>query len=215
MRRLALASAVAALLAPSLAACGGDDDEQQATAPVCERVEAPPPKQVVLSRPPQEIRPGARLSATVETSCGTFGLALTTATSPKTTNSFAYLAQRGFYDGLSFNYIKPDFVQGGDPKGDRTGGPGYFVDEPPPANLAYTRGVVAMAKSPVEPPGRSGSQFFVVTVADAGLSPDYALLGRVTRGLDVVERIGSLGTPSGTPKQTVLIERVTVRGGGG
>jgi peptidyl-prolyl cis-trans isomerase B (cyclophilin B) len=215
MRRLALASAVAVLLALSPAACGGDDDEQQANAPGCERVEAPPPKQVALSRPQHAIRPGARLSATIKTSCGTFAFALATTSSPRTTNSFAYLAQRGFYDGLSFNFIKPGFVQGGDPKGDRTGGPGYFVDEPPPANLAYTRGVVAMAKSPVEPPGRSGSQFFVVTVADAGLSPDYALLGRVTRGLDVIERIGSFGTPSGTPKQTVLIERVTVRAGGG
>jgi peptidyl-prolyl cis-trans isomerase B (cyclophilin B) len=70
-----------------------------------------------------------------------------------------------------------------------------------------------MAKSPVEPPGRSGSQFFVVTVADAGLSPDYALLGRVTHGMNVVERIGSLGTPSGHPKQTVLIKHVTIERG--
>ena len=70
-----------------------------------------------------------------------------------------------------------------------------------------------MAKSPVEPPGRSGSQFFVVTAADAGLTPDYALLGRVTGGFDVVRRIEQLGSPSGTPKAPVVIRTVTIRSG--
>ena len=104
-------------------------------------------------------------------------------------------------------------IQGGDPAGDGTGGPGYSVDEKPPANLAYTRGLVAMAKSAVEPPGRSGSQFFVVTSADLGLPPQYALVGRVSGGLDVVERIGRLGTPQEQPKQTVLIDSVTIERG--
>ncbi|MFI5026626.1 MAG: peptidylprolyl isomerase, partial [Solirubrobacterales bacterium] len=85
----------------------------------------------------------------------------------------------------------------------------------PPSSLSYTRGIVAMAKSPVEPPGRSGSQFFVVSAPDAGLTPDYALLGRVASGFDVVDRIEQLGTagPRGTPKAPVLIRRLTVRGG--
>ena len=75
-------------------------------------------------------------------------------------------------------------IQGGDPNGDGTGGPGYFVDEPPPQDLTYTKATVAMAKTEAEPPGRSGSQFFVVTApADAGLPPDYALLGTRHRGL--------------------------------
>ena len=74
-------------------------------------------------------------------------------------------------------------IQGGDPLGTGTGGPGYSVDEKPPANLAYTKGIVAMAKSSAEPPGRSGSQFFVVTGADAGLPPEYALVGKVEQGL--------------------------------
>ena len=85
-------------------------------------------------------------------------------------------------------------IQGGDPLGTGTGGPGYSVDEKPPANLAYTKGVVAMAKSSAEPPGRSGSQFFVVLAPDAGLPPEYALVGKVDKGFDVVERIGKLGT---------------------
>jgi cyclophilin family peptidyl-prolyl cis-trans isomerase len=87
------------------------------------------------------------------------------------------------------------------------------VVEKPPANLAYTKGTVAMAKSSAEPPGTSGSQFYVVTGADAGMPPEYALVGKVSKGIDVVERIGSLGTPSEKPKQTVLIEKITIEKG--
>jgi cyclophilin family peptidyl-prolyl cis-trans isomerase len=70
-----------------------------------------------------------------------------------------------------------------------------------------------MAKSSAEPPGRSGSQFYVVTGADAGLPPEYALVGKVSEGLDVVERIGELGTPAEKPKQPILIEKITVEKG--
>ncbi len=150
----------------------------------------------------------------VRTSCGTFKIALDTERAPKTANSFAYLSEEGFYDDLTFHRIVPEFViQGGDPLGTGTGGPGYKVVEKPPANLAYTKGTVAMAKSSAEPPGTSGSQFYVVTGADAGLPPEYALVGKVSEGIDVVERIGGLGTPSEKPKQTVLIEKITIEKG--
>jgi peptidyl-prolyl cis-trans isomerase B (cyclophilin B) len=176
----------------------------------CTRVQAPPPKQVELSRPPATLQGPA--TATVETSCGSFTIALDTARAPRTTSSFAYLAQRGAYDDTLFHRIVPGFVvQGGDPTGGGTGGPGYTVDERPPGNLSYTRGIAAMAKSPVEPPGRSGSQFFVVTAADAGLTPDYALIGRVSSGFDVVQRIEELGTASGRPKEPVIIRRVEIQ----
>jgi peptidyl-prolyl cis-trans isomerase B (cyclophilin B) len=207
-------SAALALVALVVGGCGGGGDETRAGAPGCEHASPPEPRQVQLSAPKQEVRKGEKLTAVIETSCGTFEIALATGQAPKTVNSFAFLARKGFYDGLDFNRISPNFVvQGGDPLGNRTGGPGYHVDEPPPSNLAYTRGVVAMAKTQAEPPGRSGSQFFVVVVADAGLSPDSALLGRVSRGIGVVERIGKLGTPSGRPKQTVLIERIKIERG--
>ncbi|HEV2790474.1 MAG TPA: peptidylprolyl isomerase, partial [Solirubrobacterales bacterium] len=81
------------------------------------------------------------------------------------------------------------------------------------ANLAYTKGVVAMAKSSAEPPGRSGSQFYVVTAPDAGLPPEYALVGRVSEGYETVAAIEKLGTPEEAPKQTVLIEEVTIEQG--
>ena len=105
-------------------------------------------------------------------------------------------------------------IQGGDPLGNGTGGPGYSVDEPPPANLAYTRGVVAMAKSTAEPAGRSGSQFFVVTNADAGLPPQYALLGRLSEGLETVQRIAAVPTRfDEQPRKPVVIDSVSIETG--
>jgi cyclophilin family peptidyl-prolyl cis-trans isomerase len=193
---------------------GSSGDTTSASVNGCKRVGAPKPKQVTLKAPKQTVKKGEKLTAVVETSCGTFEIALDTTRAPKTANSFAFLAEQGFYDDLTFHRIAPEFViQGGDPLGDGTGGPGYSVDEKPPPNLSYTKGVVAMAKSSAEPPGRSGSQFFVVTTADAGLPPEYALLGKVTKGYDVVARIGKLGTPAQKPKQTVLIEKITIEKG--
>jgi len=216
-----IALAVFALIAAGVVAAilisrgGGDDDSTTAaSAAGCERVAAPKSKQVSYGKPKQTLKKGEEVTAVVETSCGSFEIALDAQRAPKTVNSFVFLAEEGFYDGLGFHRVAPGFViQGGDPLGTGTGGPGYSVDEKPPANLAYTKGVVAMAKSPAEPPGRSGSQFFVVLSADAGLPPEYALVGRVDQGFDVVERIGSLGTPAQKPKQTVLIEKLSIERG--
>ncbi|HYP54702.1 MAG TPA: peptidylprolyl isomerase [Solirubrobacterales bacterium] len=196
---------------------GGEDDGDSGTAASangCQEVEAPQPKNVSFDAAGKALEPGEEATAVVETSCGTFEIALDTKRAPKTANSFAFLSEEGFYDGLTFHRIVPGFViQGGDPEGTGTGGPGYSVDEKPPANLAYTKGIVAMAKSGAEPPGRSGSQFFVVLGADAGLPPEYALVGKVSEGMDVVETIGKLGTPAEKPKQTVLIEKVSIERG--
>lgn len=209
-----LAAAVVAVILISRA--GGDDGGSATTASAagCKEVEAPKPKDVSYGKPKQMVKAGEAATATVETSCGSFQIALDVQRAPKTVNSFVFLAEEGFYDGLTFHRVAPGFVvQGGDPQGTGTGGPGYSVDEEPPANLAYTKGVVAMAKSSAEPPGRSGSQFFVVLSADAGLPPEYALVGRVDQGMDVVERIGELGTPEEKPEQTVLIEKIEIEKG--
>ena len=193
---------------------GGGDSTTTASASGCKQVEAPKPKKVSFKAPRQTVQKGEKLTAVVETSCGTFDIALDSTRAPKTVNSFVFLSEEGFYDGLSFHRVIPEFVvQGGDPEGTGNGGPGYSVDEKPPANLAYTRGVVAMAKTSAEPPGRSGSQFFVVLSADAALTPEYALVGKVDKGFDVVERIGKLGTPSGEPKQIVVIEKISIEKG--
>lgn len=195
---------------------GGSDNSSssssaEASANGCKKVEVPEPKTVSFKQPKQVLKPGEEATAVVKTSCGTFEIALDTKRAPKTANSFAFLAEEGFYDDLTFHRVAPGFViQGGDPEGTGTGGPGYSVEEKPPANLAYTKGVVAMAKSAAEPPGSSGSQFFVVTAPDAGLPPEYALVGKVSKGYSAVANIEKLGTPEEKPKQTVLIEEVTI-----
>jgi cyclophilin family peptidyl-prolyl cis-trans isomerase len=204
----------------ALGACGGGGDTTSTGASLpsgCEHVSKPPPKNRHLKKPKQTVTPGEKLTATVDTSCGQFDVQLDTSNSPDTVNSFAYLAKKGFYDDTTFHRIVPHFViQGGDPLENGKGGPGYTVTEPPPPNATYRMGTVAMAKGQLEPSGTSGSQFFVVTAADAGLPPQYAILGKVSSGFDVVKKIGTLGDPksggTGTPLATVLIHRITVSG---
>lgn len=212
--------AIAASTLVLLAGCGGDDDEATETTSAlpegCEEVQEPPPRSAQADPPGKPLSGPA--TAVVETSCGTFEIALDTARAPKTTSSFASLADQGYYDDTAFTRVVRDFViQGGDPTGTQTGGPGYTVDERPPRDLSYLRGTAAMAKTAADPPGRSGGQFFIVVApADAGLPPDYALLGEVSSGLDVVERIESLGDPSGAdgpPLEPVVVKTITIRRG--
>lgn len=239
--RLSLILAVAALV-PALAACGGDDEpsastttattteataeapaettttDAEPTAEGCKEVEAPEPRSEEPSMPkPDPARLSGKADVTMTTNCGRFTIALDTKRQPKTAASFYSLARAGFYDGLTFHRLADGFViQGGDPLGSGTGGPGYSVRETPPADAAYTRGVVAMAKTGAEPAGTSGSQFFVVTGEDTGLPPDYAIVGEVTSGMDTVERIaavGSSGPPADTPLEPVVIEKAVAKKG--
>jgi peptidyl-prolyl cis-trans isomerase B (cyclophilin B) len=217
--------AVLLALALALAACGGDDGEEEATsaptaspAPAeeagCESVEQPEPKRDAdVRKPKEQLDPGRTYIATVETSCGSFKIELAAKDAPRTGGSFKALADAGFYDGTTFHRISPGFViQGGDPLGEGTGGPGYSVVEKPPDDLVYTRGIVAMAKTATDAHGTSGSQFFVVTAEDAQLPPQYALLGEVTEGLDVVDRIATVPTDPATerPNEPVVIESISV-----
>jgi cyclophilin family peptidyl-prolyl cis-trans isomerase len=208
MRRRALITPLAAA-ALVLAACG-DEEGDSTTTPTakCADVEAPEPKDVKLKRPDLDEPPPPGSRAQFATNCGSFTIELDPEKSPRTTASFAYLVQEGLYDGTSIHRVAPDYVvQGGDPLGDGTGGPGYSVDEPPPPNTSYTEDVVAMAKTEAEPPGRSGSQFYVVTGTDLGLPPDYAVLGKLVEGDATMRAIENLGDPTTeTPSQPVVIE---------
>jgi peptidyl-prolyl cis-trans isomerase B (cyclophilin B) len=183
----------------------------------CRLIAAPPARgQQRLPKPTLRLDPAKTYTATVTTSCGTFAIRLAVKGAPKTAASFAYLARRRFYDGLTFHRVAAGFViQGGDPLGNGTGGPGYSVVEPPPSSTRYVRGTVAMAKAPNELPGTSGSQFFVVTAPLASnLTPDYALVGKVVSGQDVVQRIGEEPTSppqDGAPLHPVAIESIRVR----
>lgn len=203
---LGLISAVlAAVVLVILIGRDGEDGEGSAV---------PATKDVTLEQPEPGsiVAEGESARVKLETSEGEFEIELDTEDWPLTANSFAYLVEEGFYDGLGFHRIVPDFViQGGDPLGDGTGGPGYSLVEDPPPGTRYPVGTVAMAKSGPEAPGTSGSQFFVVTGAQgATLTPDYAIAGRVSQGLDVVEAIGGLGSADESPTRPVVIERATL-----
>jgi peptidyl-prolyl cis-trans isomerase B (cyclophilin B) len=164
-----------------------------------------------------DLDPDKTYRIAVKTNKGGFTIELDTKTSPCTTASIAGLARKGFFDGLTFHRIVPGFViQGGDPSGKGSGGPGYQTVDTPPSDTRYVKGVVAMAKTQNDPPGASGSQFFVVTGADVGLPPDYAVLGKVVDGLGVVEKIDRLGDvndPVGTPTERVEIESMKLETG--
>jgi peptidyl-prolyl cis-trans isomerase B (cyclophilin B) len=215
MRAVVLALALAfSLLATG---CGGDDNDSEgsgatAASGECESVEAPEPRGAEQREAPSEdLDSGTTYSLVVETSCGSFTIALDPEQAPNTSASLVALAEDGFFDDTTFHRVVPGFViQGGDPTGTGAGGPGYSTVDAPPSDAKYVRGVVAMAKTEVEPAGTAGSQFFVVTGEDVGLPPDYAVVGEVSDGFDAVERIEALGTGDGPPSQPVVIETITV-----
>src|SRR5262249_54010453 len=159
--------------------------------------------------PPMIIDTNKRYVATMNTSHGTMVFNLDPLAAPKTVNSFVFLARYHYFDGIVFHRIIPGFVlQGGDPTGKGTGGPGYkFADELPSAGR-YEIGSLAMANAG---PNTNGSQFFVISgPSGVSLPPQSSLFGKVVKGLDVVAAIDSIGTRDGTPKETVTIESVTI-----
>jgi peptidyl-prolyl cis-trans isomerase B (cyclophilin B) len=200
-----------------LAACGGKSKpaaQTEATAQGCASVSAPSAHARTGTRPTQPLDATKTYDVVMKTSCGSFTIRLDPKQSPNAVASFVKLVQAKYFDDTVFHRIVPGFViQGGDPTGSGTGGPGYSTVDKPPSDAAYTHGVVAMAKTGAEPPGTAGSQFFVVTEDQAPLTPDYAIIGKVVKGLDVVDRIGKFGDvndPQGTPTKVVEIEQATV-----
>jgi cyclophilin family peptidyl-prolyl cis-trans isomerase len=195
-----------------LAACGGSKHSAKGG---CTDVSRPKPVQRHVEKPATRLDATRTYEVTLQTSCGAFTIRLAVRTSPATTASFAQLVRAGFFDRTVFHRIVPGFViQGGDPTESGSGGPGYTTRDPVPAATRYTFGLVAMAKTQTEPPGTAGSQFFVVTGKDVGLPPDYAVLGRVVAGADVVRRIGRLGDPNTEqPTRVVEIEKARLHVG--
>ncbi len=214
MRRLLpfLALLAAVLL---VAGCGSDDGngDNGGSEVSCENVETPEPRDPGEHELPSRALDETKTWALVfDTTCGEFTVTLDLEQAPNTSASLVKLAQDGYYDDTIFHRIVPDFViQGGDPTQTGGGGPGYQTVDAPSQDARYTKGVVAMAKTQVEPPGTAGSQFFVVTADDSGLTPDYAIVGEVTDGLDVVERIGEFGDPATEqPTMPIVVRKVTV-----
>jgi peptidyl-prolyl cis-trans isomerase B (cyclophilin B) len=211
--------------------CGGDDEDgggggastaaesesgSSNSSTGCEEVDQPQPREDGgEQRPKAKLDAERRYDVTLVTTCGEMTFRMDVKTSPNATASFVSLARNGYFDDTIFHRIVPGFViQGGDPTASGSGGPGYSTVDKPPADTAYTKGVVAMAKAQQEPAGTAGSQFYVVTGENAQLPPDYAVLGKVVKGLKVADRIGKLGDPNsgeqGTPLQSVVIEEVKV-----
>jgi cyclophilin family peptidyl-prolyl cis-trans isomerase len=181
-----------------------------ATAPQCPNPNGSSARMTSFKAPPPMcISTSKAYTATVDTDVGTFGIALEPNEAPKTVNNFVFLARYHFYDGLTFHRVIPGFVvQGGDPKGNGSGGPGYkFADELPKAG-SYKVGSVAMANSG---PNTNGSQFFIITGSQGTqLPPSYSLFGMVTSGMNVVQMIEAGGSQSGTPTTLHRMTKVTI-----
>ncbi|MGQ9516849.1 MAG: peptidylprolyl isomerase [Anaerolineae bacterium] len=155
------------------------------------------------SRP---FQPSRQYLATIETDKGNIVIELYADTAPKTVENFVKLARQGFYDGLTFHRVVPGFViQGGDPKGDGTGGPGYTI-EAEISSLSHITGTVAMARRPdeVNPERRSsGSQFYICLAPQPHLDGQYTIFGQVVEGMDTVLRI----TPGDVMRRVTITER--------
>jgi peptidyl-prolyl cis-trans isomerase B (cyclophilin B) len=209
------------LVVGALAGCGGNESATQTTAPTTTTTKAAATggcaeattqtHERSLSNEHLKLDSRKKYRLVFETNCGDFTVTLNPKVAPNATGSLVSLAKRGFFDDTFFHRIVPGFViQGGDPTGTGTGGPGYETHDGVPQDAAYVHGAVAMAKTAAEPPGTAGSQFFVVTSADAGLPPDYAIVGKVSSGLDVVDRIGRLGDAQEQPTRPIVISKVRV-----
>lgn len=147
----------------------------------------------------------------IETNMGNFEIELFPKIAPKTVKNFLDLTNKGFYNGLTFHRVIKGFViQGGDPKGDGTGGPGYTI----PAefsNLKHETGTVAMARRPNDI-NSAGSQFYICLAPQPALDGQYTIFGKVISGLDVVMKIGDVPTTANDRPQTpVVMKRVYVK----
>ena len=171
-----------------------------------------PPKQY-SSPPPNTIDQDKTYTATIDTSAGSMILDLFSSEAPLTVNNFVHLAQDGFYEDGQFHRVMREFmIQGGCPKGDGTGGPGYrFQDEP--VTRKYVRGTLAMANAG---PNTNGSQFFIVHGADVGLPPNYTIFGKLTGGEDVLDTLAnspvgrSRGGEASDPTERLVINNITI-----
>jgi len=213
--RSALVAIAVLLLA---AGCGGAKGSSNAagdsgSAPAtCETVDTPLAREPAILRPPRHpLNPSKKYTLTFDTSCGTFTVRLDPKLAPHTTASLVALTKKKYFDDTIVLRIVPRLlIQAGDPTQTGAGQPGYSTVDVPPKGTHYTRGIVAMAKSQLDQPGTAGSQFFVVTAKRFALPPIYAVVGRISHGLGVVERIGKLGNEKQLPRRPILIKTVTL-----
>ena len=157
--------------------------------------------------PAMQLDPNKSYSAIITTSLGKITVALDTKDTPLTSNNFVFLAREKFYNNTIFHRVIAGFmIQGGDPLGNGTGGPGYqFADEP--ITKEYTRGVLAMANAG---PNTNGSQFFIMH-QNTPLPKDYVIFGAVTEGLEVVDKIATTEVNGESPVKPVVIKTILIK----
>jgi cyclophilin family peptidyl-prolyl cis-trans isomerase len=170
-----------------------------------------------FKKPPRlDLEEDADYTATVTTSCGKIEVDLFEDQTPLTVNNFVFLAEKGFFDGLTFHRVTTEaslrVIQGGDPKGDGTGGPGYQFDDEIVDKLKFDEpGLLAMANSGED---TNGSQFFITLNEPKHLDGIHTIFGEVTDGMNVVSEINAIPTDAAAvPEQPVYIERVTIHAG--
>jgi len=154
----------------------------------------------------------ANPTVTIETNHGTITAEMFSDVAPKTAGNFIELAKKGYYDGIIFHRVIDGFmIQGGDPTGTGTGGPGYMIEDEFAPGLAHTEpGTFSMANAG---PNSGGSQFFITLAATPWLDGKHAIFGKVTGGLDVVQAIGKTQVgPGDRPAEEVVMKTVTVSG---
>lgn len=168
----------------------------------------------LLTKPVEELNAEdmSKLIAVIETDFGTIKFAFYPKFAPNTCRNFIKLARQGFYDGLLFHRVISGFmIQGGCPKGNGTGGPGWNIDAEF-SDLAHVKGAVSMARRP-DDINSAGSQFFIVLRPQRGLDGDYTIFGHVIEGMDVVDKIGEVpttGRPNDKPLNDVVMKKVYI-----
>lgn len=198
-------------LALLLAGCGGNDKEKTVSDAAAGGEAG---KVMSWSRMPElSIDLDKHYEAIVTTSKGDFTISLDAENTPVTVNNFVFLAQEGFYDGLTFHSIIESFmIQTGDPKGNGTGNAGYRIPDELDALARYEEGTVAMFNT--GSPNSGSSQFFICTGPEASnlnRQPNYTIFGKVTAGMEVVRAIAQTPVSGGKPEERVLIERITIK----
>ena len=197
---------------PATVACGAKAPKDATT-----------PKPQFSAAPPMQIDTSKTYLATFKTSCGSIVVELLASQAPQTANSFVFLAEKGYFDGTRFHRLATsiDVIQGGDPTGTGSGGPGYSIPDELTGKGSYGPGVLAMANAG---PNTGGSQFFIITGPKGhklNANPNYTIFGQVVKGLDVAKRIQNLsiqdpqaaaqGDIAGQqPKDAVYIESITI-----
>ena len=213
MRRLIATTAIVGIAAiPVLAGCGSSDSSTSTAA--AETAASSAGTKSWSTQPPMTINKNATYTATMKTSKGDITIKLDPKQAPKTVNNFVFLSKQGYYDGLTFHRVIDGFmIQGGDPTGTGSGGPGYQFEDELPAAGEYKIGSVAMANAG---PNTNGSQFFIVTGPNGvSLPPSYSLFGQVTSGQDVAEAISQVPTDTAdAPTEPVTIDSVTIKESG-